>query len=757
MTTRALVLSVAVATALIASRSAAAQEVMATATTADGRTTELEEVVVTARRRNENLQEVPISVTAFSPEELAQKGITDRNALANYTPSLITITGGYPQEFAFFALRGQGPAFGSVPGVVPYFAEVPNSITVDGRTGTYYDLANIQVLAGPQGTLFGKNATGGNILFEPQRPTDRLEGYLQAEYGNYDDMRMNGAINLPMADGKVLLRIAGDIGQRDGYTKDVGPLFAGKDYDNLKYQSARVSLTWRPTDAIDLYTVARYYHSENNGPGTVLTAVNPDAGFGPFPLLAFFPGLPAALEQQQQLGVRKVAYDLNEFSETTYWQAINHATFQLTDSLRLKNIISYSSFRTWYAYDYDATIYPIAGQSSPVNGIPTVAPTFFTEELQLQGDFLDKAGTYSVGAYYDELGHSDHQGGEFTQFPFSILLGGPIPAYIDTESDSHALFAQATLDLGKISSLKGLSVTAGYRYTWEHVHNDTFILAPPVVSGSGDFDYGSYNVSLDYAFTPDVHAYITARDAYKAGGVNGPVPVDSPFHTFPPEKLADVEVGLKSTFNLGGTAVRANIAAYRGDYSNIQRTTGEVVGGAVLNVTRSAAKGRVQGIEFTTTIKPIDSFTINGSYSYIDSKYTSVTDASAGAILEGSPFPYTPEQKYTIGATYEQSIGDRVGTLALSANYAYQSDFSTAQTNQSYIRSIPSYGVLNLSADVNRIAGTALDVSLFATNVTDKVYETGTADFYNQPFGVATYTYGEPSMYGLRLTYHFGQ
>src|SRR5580704_11867271 len=124
----------------------------ATAQSQGGRTptataaTKLGEVIVTARRREENLQAVPNAVTAFSSKAIEQKGINNQTTLADFTPSMMTITGGYPSEFAQFALRGQGPAFGSVPGVVPYFAEVANPIGIDGRVGTYFDLANVQVL-----------------------------------------------------------------------------------------------------------------------------------------------------------------------------------------------------------------------------------------------------------------------------------------------------------------------------------------------------------------------------------------------------------------------------------------------------------------------------------------------------------------------------------------------------------------------------------------------------------------------------------
>ena len=176
----------------------------------------LDEVIVTARRQAEPLQDVPLSVTAFDDDQLQALRISDRTALADYTPSLFAISGGYPREFAYFALRGQGPAFGTVPGVVNYFAEVPNAVSIDGRVGTYFDLENVQVLAGPQGTLIGKNATGGNILFEPARPVDANQGYVRAEYGNYQDRRIEGAANVAMANGKVLLRVAGDVGRRDG-------------------------------------------------------------------------------------------------------------------------------------------------------------------------------------------------------------------------------------------------------------------------------------------------------------------------------------------------------------------------------------------------------------------------------------------------------------------------------------------------------------------------------------------------------------
>ncbi len=712
----------------------------------------LEEVMVTARRQTEPLQDVPLSVTAFDDDRLQELRISDRTALADYTPSLFTITGGYPREFAYFALRGQGPAFGTVPGVVNYFAEVPNLVSIDGRVGTYFDLENVQVLAGPQGTLFGKNATGGNILFEPARPVNASEGYVRLEYGNYNDRRIEGAVNVPMADGKVLLRVAGDVGRRDGYTKDVGPNFPGRDYDNLDYDSLRVGLTLRPFEGFENYTLLRYYKSDNNGPGTVLTAINP--AFTPL-IGLFFPQVDNLVPEQEARGPRKVSYDISEFSKTEYWQAINQTTYDVSKSLTLKNIISYSEFRDHYGYDYDATPLPLAGQSS--RDIPVLAPNFFTEELQLQGTAFDDSMKFVAGAYMDRMTWEDPAGiQEYTFFPVSVLVG-TVSAFFTQENHSEAIFGQTTFDLGHYTpSLMGLSLTTGLRYTWEHSFTSTTIIAPPAVEGSVDDDYLSYNVTLDYDINPHVHTYVTARDAYKSGGVNGPVPEDSAFRTFPAEQLSDVEIGLKSQFSTDSVEFRANIAAYRGDYQDIQRTTTENVDGVLLNVTRSAAEGRIEGVEFTGTLGTAIGLTLNGSYSYIDSEYTKVNDDSAAAILEGAPFPYTPKNKYSVGASYDTQLGSWA-KLVLSANYAHQSEVSTAQSNQSFYKYLPAYGSLTAGIDLKDVAGRPLDIGLFMSNATDETKPVGVLDQYaTGPSGTVGLTYMEPRMYGVRIGYRFG-
>lgn len=725
------------------------------------------DIVVTARRREERLQDVPVSVTAWSAKDLEQRHIVSRTDLSDNTPSLITISGGYPKEYGLFALRGQGPAFASAPGVVPYFAEVANAITMDGRTGSFYDMANIQVLAGPQGTLFGKNATGGNILFEPVRPHNGVGGYARVEYGNYDNRRFDGAFNVPIVEDKILLRFAGEIGRRDGYTHDVGPKFAGRRYDNLKYQSGRISLIIRPFEGLENYTVARFYHSDNNGPGTVLTDYNIDARNPLAPsqfIRTVFPSVTTAVAVQKARGIRHVAYDLDQFSTTFYRQLTNTTTLALSDNLKLKNIFSASHFCQRYGYDYDAMPVQIGGQRTEKKVYPAtrtntifecnVDQQYLVEELQLQGSAADGALIYSIGGYYDRVKPEKGNLLESYNYP-TFLLGGPVTSYSYRFGNSHALFGQATYKLGHASSaLEGFSITAGYRYTWEKQAVQAFTIAPPTSGGEAKFDYGSYTFNLDYQPSRDMLVYIAARSAYKTGGINGAVPATASFRSYAPEKLSDIEIGFKSEFSLGGMPTRLNVAAYSGQYKNIQRTTNELIGSAILNVVRSAAAGRIKGIEVTGSLEPVKNLTLTGNYSGTDSKYTKIVN-TAEATLLGAPFPFTPKTKYSLGARYEIPLSGDAGTIGFSANYAYQGKFSTSQNNRNRVDGLPGYGLLNLRADWNEIAGRPIDLGLFATNVTQKKYAHGIFDSYNGGLGFLTLTYGEPRMYGVQLRYRF--
>jgi iron complex outermembrane receptor protein len=716
----------------------------------------LEEIVVTARRREERAQSVPASITAYSAQDVKTHNITDQLSLANNTPSLIAIASGQPAETGGFAIRGQGPAFGATPGTIGYFAEVPNGLLAeDGRPGTYFDLASVEVLKGPQGTLFGKNATGGNVMFEPQKPTNEFGGYIQAQGGNFGDHELEGAINFPIIDDKVLLRIAGSFARRDGYTTDVGTLYDGKKYDNLGYESLRVGLILRPIDNLENYTLYRYYHSSDNGPGTSLIAFNPNAAPEGVPVSAFFPNIPTYLSEQLARGPRQVSFNIDEYDRSHYNQLINTTTYSFSDAVKLKNIISYSKSEYSYGYDYDATPGAIAGQTSP--SAPTEAETYYTEELQLQGQAFDKALQYVVGGFVDRQWPTELGIGYFDYFPVSVFLGGPIIAEQSTGTKSHAVFTQLTYDLGRVVPvLDGVSVTGGYRYTHDEAYQYSLIALPPATSGSGEWNYGSYTFGLDYKLSPDVMTYVTTRSAFKAGGVNTELPAGSPYASFQPEELRDVELGVKSEFRSDGMTARINADVYDGDYTNIQRTTNVVSEGVLVNVTNNAAKGRISGFEFEGQFLPIPSIALSTLYAYTDAKYTKVTNSEAELILQGAPFPYLSKNKVSFSARYRLPFDGLVGDVGIMGIYSYQSSQSIAQTNETVYPYIPGYGLVNARIDWRSVYQSPVDVSLFATNLANKTYPIGQFDAYDS-FGFVTRTYGPPRMYGVQVRYAFGK
>jgi len=194
--------------------------------TADGATTSLSEIIVTAQRREERNQDVPIAITAFSPERLQQQNVRTGQDLNGLVPSLsISSQGQSSRKVEGFILRGQGPTYQGASSVVTYLSEVPLpqgfTTSQQGGPGNFVDLENVQVLAGPQGTLFGRNTTGGAVLLVPRKPTNGFEGYLKASYGNRDYFGVEGALNVPVVADRLLIRASGTFQDRDGYTRDL--------------------------------------------------------------------------------------------------------------------------------------------------------------------------------------------------------------------------------------------------------------------------------------------------------------------------------------------------------------------------------------------------------------------------------------------------------------------------------------------------------------------------------------------------------
>jgi iron complex outermembrane receptor protein len=695
----------------------------------------IEEVVVTARRRPEDAQKVPAQIAAISGEDIRTDRIRSALDLQNFVPSLSVSANLGSRDQNIYTIRGQSQPFGGAdPGVQTYFAEVPFN---GGGPGTEYDMENIQVLNGPQGTLFGRNTTGGAVLFEPKRPEmDEFGGYIDGSVGNYAMKEIQGAINIPVGD-TLSIRLAGDVEHRDGYTRDITD---GEDLDNENYSTFRASALWRPFSHFENYTVFDYLSDHNHGTSAELSGVNvttlnnlatqflgapcavpptsPQCGA----LEAFEGELQGALAAQQKLGPRKTTSDIPLFYKRDSWNAVDIARYDISNELYIRNIFGYVVDKEQPAFDYD-------GSELPILDIPNSRAWEsnsyqVTEELQLGGNALDNSLNWIFGFYHELDKPNGYSEVERETFGGAQPMASPLYGFGNTEFDelnnggtSNAVYGSATYDAS--SWIHGLSFTAGGRYTWDHkvadsrtcIAIDTAAPCPATLVGlpdlhqSANFRAPTWTLAANYQVTDDTMVYATYRRGYKSGGFNsGAGAAATDFAEFKPEFLTDVELGTKNNWTILGVPGRTNFDVYYGWYQNVQKNDEipiELIipnpGGPALPpiteiepaaLTFNAARAHIKGAEFQSTFVPDDNFEVNVFYSYTDATYDKFVLPQAVVInylaggsetLEGAmdhagdPFANTPKNKFGITPRFHLPIDESLGQPYLSATLYYQS------------------------------------------------------------------------------------
>lgn len=738
---------------------------------ADSPDPKLQEIVVTARRREESINTVPVAVTALTSEDIRSKSIETAEDLQKFVPSL-NVSSSVTRDDYTFSLRGMGPTGGSGPGavlggggtgVVAYFAEVP---TTAAGPGLFYDLENVQVAEGPQGTLFGKNTTGGVVLFVPKKPVNDFEGSIDAGGGNYSLKTVTAVVNTPIVDDVLRVRLAGQVVDREGFTIDRGPFYAGRDYDNRHYWALRLSVVFRPSESLENYTIFSALHSHENGDGFVLTAVNPN---GPFASQ-----LVPILAQQQAAGIRSTALSDDEIDKRDNYGVINTTRWTWSESLQFKNIFSYQVQKWRNGEDVDGTHLVLDDLVAPRSGGWHTQVATYTDEPQLQGEALGGNLHFTAGAYYED-GHN------IAPQPYEVDVaegGFVIQQANQTNSErSRGLYAQTTYNLqGFSSSLSGLNLTTGYRYTWDNYSYGIAAYSPslgnacltsagtyPQVNcsfvASGSSTGHSWTLGLDYHLSGNTLVYIRSGRGYVPGGFNPsfgftPGGVNTPQFRFAPESAVDVELGVKTPFAIGAARGQISADIFHSNFTNIQRYVSEVLpGGVESNFTANASEARIDGFEFQGSIAPNRALTIDATYSYNYGKYTKLDPAAAPSLV-GVPFAYLPNHKASLGASYVLPVTARAGEISTSAFFSYQSRFFDAPTVQPFDY-IAGYGLLNARIDWKNIGTSPLDAAFFVTNATNKNYRVGQYSGLVAN-GYITSFYGEPRMYGVQLRYRFG-
>ena len=771
----------------------------------------LEEVIVTARRQSENLQTVPVAVTVFSAEALQRNQINNLQDLRGRVPSLTIGGSGQQRHSESPTVRGQGGTFGASPGVVLYYGEVPLPADFpfngQGGPGMFFDLSDLQVLKGPQGTLFGRNTTGGALLLQPTEPGNDYSASLAAQGSSYSGQDYEGVLNVPIVDDTLLMRASVKSTKRDGFTED---FTSGKDLDNDDYWTARLGITWTPTDKIENYLQGYYTDSSNNGTGLVIQGYSqeglnvglpltisgatgiPVAQLGP--LFGALFGLPPEavadpnnlgcsllnaktgstncgqdlVDEQQARGPRRIETSLTPSEKIETGGLIYRFSYELNEAMTLRNIASYTIFQRTFNWDADGSTAQLQDLATP-NGLRAYDISQTTEELQLQGTALDENLEYVVGGYYQRIAPEGAQGQQIVAF----YLVQPAAQYEVTQ-ESWAPYAQATYDLSGLSpSLDGFNVTAGVRYTSDDVDGFSESGAAPHSQKLG-YQEPTYTVGLDYHFG-DHLLYGKVGRGYKAGGFST-VAVTPENYTYDPEYVDSYEIGQKSDFSIGNAPARLNTSLYYTDYSDMQRSGIDVNGTSIGSAIFTAGKASIYGAEVEAMVEPMEGFRLAANYSYMHGEYeeynlrydgaSPLTDCTGSAVQQGgtaqldcAPFQNAPDHQFSVTASYDLPLDPALGLVNGSVTYAwtdnvYLSPYSLPAAEPGAW--LESQGLLNASLTWSAIKGSNFDVMLFGTNLTDEDYRISNSNVWNLVYYRAS-IYGEPRILGVRLSYHWGQ
>ncbi len=771
----------------------------------------LEEVIVTARRREEAIQDVPISMTVFNQRQLDDANIINAGDLAAYTPSLAVNTR-FGGDTTQFAIRGFAQELRTTASVGVYFAEVVaprganTTVSGDGAgPGDFFDLQNVQVLKGPQGTLFGRNTTGGAILLTPNRPTEEFGGYVEASGGNYSMRRLQGVLNIPVTDN-LRFRIGGDSQKRDGYLdniSDIGP----DEFADVDYNAIRASAVWDITDELENYTIFRWYKSENNGyPGSIF-ACNPLGSLGVFCV--------------DDLDTRAAAgddgfFDVYNFipnptNEQEQKQLINTTTWDITDNLLAKNILSYAKLETrtrsaiygtnWRFPPFSPSGQMFIFQQQGLNDDRDITDQeTFVWEFQLQGDTLGGDLNWQAGVYYEKSEPDDEYGAQSptiisclqetitssnpADFRCNQILSPRAGAMVTSPGGvtytNKAIFAQATYRF-----TEQFSTTAGIRYTDDATEGDVTEtvwkfptvasggyfpatnLDDPIVESNSPDQYSNeptWLLGLDYTPTDDLLFYGKYARGYRQGSVNlGGLPgLDS----HEPEKVDTYEIGAKSSF-AGWVSGTFNLAGFYNDFTDQQIQFGYFKpNGTGTTAILNAGASTIWGIELESTLQFGDYFLMKAGYTYLDTKVDELKlpalppdipiglDTLNTTTSEGEPLSYAPENELVLTGAFLAPIPESWGDMVFSVTYRYTDEQQAVSTKVSPLAVLDDRNLWDVNFSWNGIAGSRFDLSIFGNNVTDEEYITFLTGNWSN--GLESGQVGVPRMYGARLRYNFG-
>lgn len=700
----------------------------------------IEEIVVTARKREESLQDVPISITAFSANDLEMRSLNSLSDVGQFAPNLSFFAHGQTgKTSALVYIRGVGqtdPVITNDPGVGVYVDEVymgrMQAIDLD-----LMDLERVEVLRGPQGTLFGRNTVGGALNIVTAKPSGEFGGEVQLTTGRYSRIDGKLSVNLPLVEDKLAIKIAASTRNSDGYGRQLG---TGNEMGDTNRLSGRAMVLWTPSDDVEVLFSIDGTRVREAGPVRAVTEFGEPMGVF---LLNMFMPVPYGPAFATDSPFTSYATDPN----TNNLDAGGGSLAVTWDNgdWQFKSITSYRSFDALNGVDPDGSPYAIIDQTDAVE------QQQFSQELRFSGEAADGRLNWVFGGYYFwEKADMITPVIVFGELYPIIGLDLSFTWDVDNKSKSYATFGQASYNL-----TDKLSLTAGLRYTDEDRTASRTVLAQvrgitltPTETKSVGWNALSPRAGLEYRWSEDFMTYVSAARGFRSGGMNGRSSIAEDFLPYDPEYLWTYEAGFKAEF--ADRSVRLNATAFYSDYKDIQFT---IVAGTVnaqpLIVVDNAAKATVKGFEAELVLAPTAGLLLNAGIGYINAKFDET--APGAPITTDSKFQKTPEWSLVLGGQYSAPVGD-FGNIVARIDYSYKSSIHHDAANSPFAVQ-EGYGVANARLAFEH-ASNAWELALFVTNLGNKEYIVGATDFLIS-LGFAEVQYARPREWGLSLSYHF--
>ncbi len=735
----------AVAAAFGASLPAAAQETGARA---------IEQITVTARRVEETLQDVPLAVSAFSADDLARLQADSLDGLQGAVPNLNLVQGRGSASSANIFIRGIGQPDALQtfdPGVGVYVDDVYIS-RIQGALFNLHDVERVEVLRGPQGTLYGKNTIAGAVKIVTRRPTEETEFDAEVGIGRYS--ARNGRVFLAGGLTDTLFAsFSGLVSERDGTVTDSA---TGAEYNDIDTRAGRIALRWVPTDTLEArlsVDATRERNALNLGRARA-PLISVDLATG---------GIVPRFVPEEGSWDRTARSQLpnDPGQELDHWGTSLSVDWDIDDALTAKSITSWRRLETDFFIDIDATELELG------DVFVGVRQEQMSQEFQLAWDaggrFNGVAGIYAL---------KERVGSEQFAFADDFLLFGGIPLdFLRTINDfqetlSYAAFGQGTWQLDE-----RWSATVGLRYTYEEKDyfrtTSVFSQAGPFLESTFAFDiddtWSAFTPSftLDYRAADDVLLYATVARGFKSGGFNGRANAPTDVSVFDPEFVWTWEAGVKS--ELADGRVRLNAAAFYSDYKDFQARVSEVAnpddpvpnfGFPVIN----AGELEIWGAELEAAWVPVDGLTLATQIGYLNADYKEFNAAEAGpdgsvVIIDrsGDETPFSPEWTMRFAGSYAFDLGAN-GMLTVGADTAYRSKMWLSVDNRDVLTQ-SGYWLSNAFVTWSS-PDTRWSVTGGLKNLTDREYKVDAQEF-SAVGNIQTAYYGDPRTWSLSLRYRY--